>query len=65
MLVLDRKLREKIHIDAGITITVLRIQGNRVCLGIEAPDEVRVVRGELLGLRPQEAGRLPRAMVSR
>jgi carbon storage regulator len=65
MLVLDRKLREKIHIDVGITITVLRIQGNRVCLGIEAPDDVRVVRGELLGLRPQETGRLPRALASR
>ena len=47
MLVLSRKHEEKLHIGDNITVTVLRVQGNKVRLGIEAPDEVRVVRGEL------------------
>lgn len=47
MLVLTRKLNEQIAIGEGITITVLRIKGNRVRIGISAPEEVHVVRGEL------------------
>jgi carbon storage regulator len=47
MLVLSRKHEEKLHIGDNITVTVLRVQGNKVRLGIEAPDEVRVLRGEL------------------
>jgi carbon storage regulator CsrA len=48
MLVLTRKLQEKIHIGENITITVVRIQGNTVRVGIEAPGAVRVVRGEVV-----------------
>jgi carbon storage regulator CsrA len=48
MLVLTRKLQEKIHIGENITITVVRIQGNTVRVGIEAPGDVRVVRGEVV-----------------
>ena len=48
MLVLSRKLGEKIVIDTDITVTVVEIQGNRVKLGIEAPANVRVLRHELL-----------------
>ncbi len=47
MLVLTRKLQEQIAIGQDITITVLRLKGNTVKIGIEAPDNVRVVRGEL------------------
>lgn len=47
MLVLTRKLQEKIQIGADITITVLRVKGNQVRVGIEAPKDVRVVRAEL------------------
>ena len=47
MLVLTRKLQEKIQIGDGITITVLRTKGKSVRLGIEAPMEVPVIRGEL------------------
>ncbi len=47
MLVLTRKLQEKITIGQDITITVLRIKGNSVRIGIEAPASVHVVRGEL------------------
>jgi carbon storage regulator CsrA len=47
MLVLTRKLQEQICVGNDITITVLRIKGNSVRIGIEAPRGVRVVRGEL------------------
>ncbi len=47
MLVLTRKLQEKIQIGDNITITILRTKGKSVRLGIEAPLEVPVVRGEL------------------
>jgi len=47
MLVLSRKKQESIVIDAQVTITVLRIKGSQVQIGIEAPREVHVVRGEL------------------
>lgn len=47
MLVLTRKLQEKIQIGDQITITVLRVKGNTVRVGIEAPRDVRVVRAEL------------------
>ena len=47
MLVLNRKVGEKICIDGQITVIVNRIQGNRVSLAIEAPSDIHVVRGEL------------------
>ena len=47
MLVLSRKVGEKLVIGDNITIVVNRVAGNRVTIGIDAPDEVRIVRGEL------------------
>ena len=47
MLVLTRKLQEKIRIGDDITITVLKLKGKSVRLGIEAPAKVPVARGEL------------------
>jgi carbon storage regulator len=47
MLVLSRKEGEKICIGDGIVLTINRIAGNRVAIGIQAPRDVRVVRGEL------------------
>ncbi len=47
MLVLTRKYQEKIRIGDNITITILRMKGKAVRLGIEAPTDVPVVRGEL------------------
>lgn len=46
MLVLSRKLRERIVIGEAV-ITVLRIKGGNVRIGIEAPDHVPVRRFEL------------------
>ncbi|TWU20259.1 Carbon storage regulator [Novipirellula galeiformis] len=47
MLVLTRKLDEKIQIGNDITITLIRVQGNTVRIGIDAPREIRVIRAEL------------------
>lgn len=47
MLVLTRKLDESIRIGDDIKITILRIKGNTIRIGIEAPRDVRVVRSEL------------------
>jgi carbon storage regulator CsrA len=47
MLVLSRREGERLVIGDDVTITVNRISGNRITLGIDAPREVRIVRGEL------------------
>ncbi len=47
MLVLTRKLQETIQIGDDVTITILKVKGRTVRLGIEAPRQVRVLRGEL------------------
>lgn len=58
MLVLTRKHQEKIRIGDSITITVLRTKGKAVRLGIEAPTDVPVIRGELaFDVSPEELTR--------
>ena len=57
MLVLTRKLMEKLYIGDNVCVTVVRLEGGQVRLGIEAPREVAVVRAELLdgrGSSPRE-----------
>jgi carbon storage regulator len=49
MLVLSRKLNEKIVIDGGVVVTVVKIDRNQIRLGIEAPPHVRVLREEIAG----------------
>ncbi len=56
MLVLTRKLNESIQIGEDIRITVVRIKGNTVRIGIEAPQQVRVVRGELQSMGDRLGG---------
>ena len=48
MLVLSRKLNEKIVIDGDIVVTVVKIDRNQVRIGIEAPGHVPVYREEIL-----------------
>lgn len=52
MLVLTRKESETICIGENVVIRVTRIGGNSVKIGIEAPDNVRVLRGELVSDSP-------------
>ncbi len=47
MLVLSRKTGERIHIGNNIVIEVRRVAGNRVTLALDAPRDVRILRGEL------------------
>lgn len=47
MLVLSRKVGQEILIGDNVRITVTKVSGNRVTLGVEAPDHVRILRGEL------------------
>ncbi len=47
MLVLSRRERERIKLGDSIVVTVVRVAGDRVRLGIEAPPEVIVLRDEL------------------
>ena len=48
MLVLSRKANQSITLDCGVEISVVAVKGNRVKLGITAPDSVRILRSELL-----------------
>jgi carbon storage regulator len=48
MLVLSRKLGERVVLpDCGVTVTVLSVEGNRVRLGVKAPESVDVYREEV------------------
>src|SRR4051812_45198058 len=48
MLVLSRRVREKIVLpDLSASVEILGVKGNTVRLGIQAPPEIRVLRGEL------------------
>ena len=63
MLVLSRKLGEKIFIGDNICITVVDIDRGKIRLGIEAPRDVPIYRQELLPLNQQrtdgQANNLP------
>jgi len=54
MLVLSRKLGEKIMIGDNIVITVVKIDRNQIRIGIEAPHDVPVYREEIA---PQRTGK--------
>jgi carbon storage regulator len=47
MLVLSRRESERIRLGDSIVVTVIRVVGDRVRLGIEAPSNVLVLRDEL------------------
>jgi carbon storage regulator len=47
MLVLSRKLGEKIVVDQRIEITLVQIEGGKVRIGVSAPPEVTILRKEL------------------
>jgi carbon storage regulator len=55
MLVLSRKESEKIMLGDSIVLTIVRVSGDRVRLGIEAPSDMLILRQEL---DPSEVGQL-------
>ena len=60
MLVLSRRMDEEIVIDGHIRIRVLASSGGKVRLGISAPRDVPIERGELSGTRTIECLTPPR-----
>lgn len=62
MLVLSRKLGEKIVIGDNIVVTVVKIDRNQIRIGIEAPHDVPVYREEILPARPDAANGQPAAL---
>ena len=61
MLVLSRKLGEKILIGDSIVLTVVKIDRNQIRLGIEAPSDVAIYREEIA---PNRAGEKREVVVS-
>lgn len=59
VLVLSRCVGERIVIGGNITLTVTKVNGRNVGIGIEAPREVRIVREELLPAQPTFEDRPP------
>ena len=51
MLVLSRKVGQELVIADNIRIVISRVAGNRVSLGIQAPDNVHIIRSELREIR--------------
>jgi carbon storage regulator len=56
MLVLTRRAGQAIRIGNGIEIQVVRVEGDRVVLGIVAPRDVAIVRSELIAEVGAEVG---------
>ncbi len=54
MLVLSRKLGEKIVVGDNIVITVVKIDRNQIRIGIEAPQDIPVYREEIAPLRVEK-----------
>jgi carbon storage regulator len=48
MLVISRKPGEKIKIGEAVYLSVLSVNGDKVTIGIDAPKEVNILRGELM-----------------
>ncbi|NCA10822.1 carbon storage regulator [bacterium] len=61
MLVLSRKQNQRIRVGDSVVVTVVRVSGDKVRLGIEAPDGVRVLREELDAARVGEVVLAPPA----
>lgn len=67
MLVLSRKQNQRIRVGDQVVVTVVRVSGDKVRIGIEAPHDMRVLRDELdddsigdVVLEPSDALPIPR-----
>ena len=56
MLILTRRVGESVVIGDDVDVTVLGVKGNQVRVGISAPDDVNIIRNELLD-RPKKGER--------
>ncbi|MFC1759406.1 carbon storage regulator [Planctomycetota bacterium] len=58
MLVLSRKKNEKLQLGDSIQVTVIKVSGDKVRLGIEAPSDTLVLRKELAKLKRTADGKI-------
>jgi carbon storage regulator len=65
MLVLSRKLGEKIVIGDNILVTVVKVDRNQVRIGIEAPPDVLVYREEIAPQRAPKSARSDTVVLAR
>jgi carbon storage regulator CsrA len=56
MLILTRRVGESVVIGTEVTVTVLRVKGNQVRLGVDAPKSVSVQREEIFHRMQREGG---------
>lgn len=61
MLVLSRKESQRIRVGDSIVVTVVRVSGDKVRLGIEAPSNMVVLRDELQVFQDAQATSQPAA----
>ena len=47
MLILSRKESESIHLGDEIIVTIVRVNGDKVRIGVQAPSHVKILRTEL------------------
>jgi len=59
MLILTRRVDEALHVGEGVTVRVLGVTGGQVRLGIDAPQEVRILREEVRDDLGSAVPRLP------
>lgn len=57
MLVLSRKVGERIYIGSGIEIAIVDVRGSKVRIGVEAPADIRIRRAEPAGEAALAIGR--------
>ena len=61
MLILTRRVGESVVIGTEVTVTVLRVKGNQVRLGVDAPKSVSVQREEIFHRIKHEGFEAPQA----
>ena len=54
MLVLSRRINQKIFLGDDITLTVVSIKGGKICLGIDAPSSISIMRDDIKNETPRE-----------
>lgn len=65
MLVLSRKCNQEIVVNGNIRIHIVSISGNTVRLGIDAPRDIGILRGELVSTADHVSSLLPDSADSR
>ena len=61
MLILTRRVGEKLVIGENVIVTVLGVKGNQIRIGIDAPSEIQVHREEIFKRIQAERGQLDQA----